>query len=295
MIKMTPNDLVLNARKAAKIGKWDVADQLYKRAIAILAKKQSISPNFKEFYLSTIAEYLCNKPYLHGRESLDEFMTGQFDAIRYLNECSRTNKKKAEYYRGLMHKLVQQIIKQYGCVLFETEHHVVVNCPIRLSFNRSGLTGTSMGVTYKNILCSICGLDMLDENCTHDINHTYDGKRCAPVYKDLQIKDISLVSRPKDPLCVFTEKIIPREELKNDIGNSKINLKQKLDVRCTLCRDEGIDSSSITPEFFFKIHGLNIALDKPKKISAPKNWKKGGRYFSSIVYTEGGDMELCPS
>ena len=291
---MTPDDLVLNAREAAKLEKWDVADGLYRRAIGILEKVQNQSPDLKESYLSKKAEYLCNKPYLPDHESLDEFKKRRLDAIRYLNECSEINKKNSEHYRNFMHKLVQQIIKQYGCTLFETEHHVAINCPIRLNLDKSGLTGTSISATYKKILCSICGLSILDKKCMHDINEIYSGERCGPVYKDLQINDISLVHRPKDPLCRITEIFCPKEELLQDCGMdaSKIDLKQKLKMQCTLCRDENINSSSITPEIFFKIHGLNISMDKPREISAPKYMKKGGRYLSSIVYTEAGNIEF---
>ncbi len=291
---MTPDDLILNAREAAKSRKWDEADRLYKRAIRILATKQSRSPDLRESYLSTKAEHLCNKPYLPDRESLDDLKKRWFDAIRCLNECSKISKKNSDHYVSIMNELVQRIIKQYGCTLFETEHHVVESCPIRLSSGKSGRMGTSIGVTYKKILCSICGLNMLDENCTHVRNRVYDGKRCSPVYVGLQRKDVSVVRRPKDPLCLVTDVFCPKEEFLQDCGidASKIDLRQKLKMQCTHCRDENIDLSSITPEIFLKIHGLNISMDKPRVISTPKYMKKGGRYFSSIVYTEGGNLEL---
>lgn len=290
---MTPDELVLNARAVAKLGKWDEADRLYKCAIRILAKKQNHSPDLKESYLSKKAEYLCNKPYFPDRESLDEFKKRNFDAIRYLNECIKISKENVDHYRGLMNKLVQRIIKQCGCTLFETDHHVIMSCPIQLRDDKFGSMGASVGLTYEKILCSICGLDILDENCTHDINQIYDGKKCSLTYKNLQIKDISLVDRPKDPLCRIIDIFYPKELFlqKQGLDNLNIDLKQKFDVRCTRCRDENIDSSSITPNILFQIHGLNISLDKPKKISAPKDLKKGEFKFGCIVATEHDNIE----
>ncbi len=296
MIKMTPDDLILSARKAIKSGKWDEAGRLYKRVIRTLAKKQNCSPDLRESYLLVKAEYFYNRPYLPDRESLDEFKGRMFLAIRYLNECSKISRENTNHYIDIMNELVQLIIKQYGCVWFETEHHVAVSCPIQLKSDGLGSMGCSVGVTYKKMVCSICGLDILNEKCTHIENQIYDDERCSVIREGLQIKDISLVHRPKDPLCRPTSISYPKEIFLKKCGldASRVDLEHKLMVKCTRCRDENIDSALITPELFFKIHGLNMSMDKPL-IHSTKKLEKGAVYFESIVYTEGSDVELGSS
>lgn len=284
---MTLGDLILSAREAAKLKKWNKSERLYKRVIRSLAKKKNNSLVSKQLYLSTKAEYLCQKPYCPDRESLDEYKCRIFNAIRHLNECVKINNENSKHCLDSMHELVQHIIKLYGCGLLETKDHVALSCPIKLRSDHLGSMGGSIGVTYKKMLCSVCDLDMLDEKCTHSINQVYDGKRCSPIYEGLQIKDVSLVNRPKDPLCQVTDVYYPKQIFlqKAGLDASKSALKQKLGIQCTHCRDENIDSSSITPEIFFRIHGLNITTGKSELGSAMKDFEKDKVYFNCIVAT----------
>lgn len=294
VIRMTPGDLILNARKAAESKNWNGADRLYKRAIRTLGKKKNESPSSKESYLSTKAEHLCQRPYCPDQESSDKFRNRICDAIRCLNECAKINKMRSKHYLDTMHELVQYVIGSCGCSWPETKHHVAVSCPIQLRSGKHGSMGCSVGATYKQALCSICGLDVLDEKCVHVANKIYGGKRCSTVYVGLSLKDISLVNRPKDPRCRITDIYYPKEEFLEDsgLGASKSNLKRKLGVQCTRCRDENIDSSSITPEIFLKIHGFNMSMDGPRLSSAMKGLEKGARGFSCIVSVGRADERI---
>lgn len=208
---MTPRDLILNARKAVVNKNWDEVDQFYLTAIRVLEKRKHLSPDSKEAFFSTRAEYFSIKPYLPDRETFDEFRNRVLDSIRCLNECYRLNEKNSDEYFSNMRAIMHQFIKLYGCRAPESEHHVVMSCPIQLNSDGFGCLGTSMGAFYDKALCSICKRDLLDKNCSHVINQIYDDKPCVPIFENYQIAHIALVDRPKDATSRITDIFYPKD------------------------------------------------------------------------------------
>ena len=286
---MIPRDLILDARKAAQEKNWDKADEFYTQAIISLEKRRRSSLEANEAYLSAKAECLSRWPYIQSKESFHQFRQRIFDAIRYLYECYNLKGKESNNCFNSIRFLIRQYIKIYGCSICETKHHVVMSCPIQLNSDSFGSLGTSIGAFYNKAVCSICGLDLLDEKCIHIRGKIYNNKECIPVIKDYQIAHIALVDRPKDPAARITDVFYPREMFleKSNIDLSKIDLDQKINIHCTRCRDENIEPELITPELFFKIQGLSIHFNREPKIKSKlKNMKKGEVYFCSTLYQE---------
>lgn len=283
---MTPRELILNARKAVESKNWDEVDQLYAKAIHILEKRKNYSIDSKEAFFSAKAEYLSIKPYLPDRESFEEFRNRILDAIRYLNECYHLNGKESDSCFSDMYDMMYKFIKLYGCRFPETDHHVIMSCPIQLNSDKFGSLGTSIGAFYEKALCSICKLDILDEKCNHIINQIYDDKQCVPIFVNYQPVHIALVDRPKDSRSRIKDIFYPKEMFleKAQIDSSKVNLEDKLNIRCTRCREENIDPVLITPELFFEMQGLNISFGKKPIIkSKTEKMEKGKLYFSSSL------------
>ena len=206
--------------------------------------------------------------------------------MRYLNECYKLNGKESDSCFSNMYAIMTKFIQFYGCNFPETEHHVIMSCPIQLNSDKFGSMGTSIGAYYDKAVCSICNMGILDERCTHIINQIYDEKLCYTIFENYQIAHMALVDRPKDSTSRIQSIIYPKEMFlnKTNVDISEINLDEKLDVKCTRCREENIDPVLITPELFFEMQGLNISFDKePKIISKTKKLQKGQVYFSSYM------------
>ncbi|MCY4490036.1 MAG: hypothetical protein OXC46_01060 [Thaumarchaeota archaeon] len=278
---MSPFDLILDARKAATIGNWDESDQLYLMAISILEERKDLSADSKENFLSVQAEYFSNRPYLPDIETFDEFRCRVLLTIRYINECYKLNGKNSDLYFTKMYEIMRNFIKSYGCHIPESEHHIIMSCPIQLDSDKFGSLGVNAGAYYDKAICSICKLDLLDKNCSHVINRVYDDKQCVPIFENDRIAHFAL-DRPKDPKSRITDIFYPKDMIieKAQMDKSKVNL-EKLNVNCTRCRQERIDPVSITPELFFEMQGLNISFDKEQKTET-KELKKGVVYFKSL-------------
>lgn len=281
MTQKTPRDLILQARKAITQEEWVKADRLYRKAISILGKRKNKSPESKCAFFSANAEYLNQKPYLKDKETFEEFRSRIFDSIRYMNECYKMNTSESDECFSNMYGTIQQFIKLYGCRFPETEHHVIMACPIQLNSDGRGKFGFSVGAYYDRIICSICKLDMLDEHCPHLINEIYDQKKCIPLFENYKIAHFALVNRPKNPRGQIDQLIIPKEEFLRDasIDSSKVDLKN-LNIKCTRCREENIEPTIIEADKFFEMQGLSISFNKQPRLLARKNkYEKGGHYF----------------
>lgn len=282
----TPRDLILNARKAVESKNWDGADKLYSKAIHILEKRKDRSLDSKAAFFSAKAEHLLNIPYFPEKESFEEFRNRILDVIRYLNACYNLNGVESDNCFSNMYDIMSKFIKTHGCCFAETEHHVIMSCPIQLNSDQFGSLGTSIGAYYEKALCSICKLDILDEKCIHVINKIYEDKQCVPIYQNYQIAHMALVDRPKDSSSRIASIFYPKEMFleKAKIDSSKVNSEENLNIQCTRCREENIDPVLITPELFFEMQGLSISFDKEPKIKLQtKEMEKGKVYFSSSM------------
>lgn len=284
---MTPRDLISDARKAVEKKDWDSVDNLYEKAIHILEKRKNHSRETKEAFFSANAEYLCIKPYLPDRESFEDFRNRILDAIRYLNECYKLNGKESDTCFSDMYSLMNQFIKLYGCYFAETDHHIMMGCPIQLNSDNFGSLGLSIGAFFDKAICSICELDILDEKCDHVVNQMYGNKKCILKLSNYQIAHVAFVDRPKNNKSKITEIYYPKEVFleKQNLDVSKFRLEDKLNVRCTRCREEKIDPTIITPELFFEMQGLSISFnEKPKIMRKTEKMEKGQLYFGSILH-----------
>ena len=282
----TPRDLILSARKSLELKNWNNADKLYSKAIHILEKRVKHSIDSKAVLFSTKAEHLSNIPYLSDRESFEDFKNRILDSIRYLNACYNLNNVESDNCFSNMYDIMFKFIKIHGCKFAETEHHIMMSCPIQLNSDTFGSMGTSIGAYYEKALCSVCKLDILDEKCIHIINQIYGGIQCILILKNYQIAHMALVDRPKDSTSRIGSIFYPKEIFieKTQIDPSEVNLEDKLNIQCTRCREENIDPVLITPDLFFEMQGLSISFDKEPNIKRQTTkMKKGGVYFSSSI------------
>lgn len=155
-----------------------------------------------------------------ARGGLDQALHAVVDAYNFLED-----QPVEATVHALAHAIGELRSGLFGCPLRVEQHRLVQACPLTLLHIRRGM---SMGFTARR-LCSICR-DDLDE-CEHLLGETYDirvrrvegtctacgSQNCAhqpgqsvqtspyPVITDIDLHEVSLVSRPRDPLARIRE------------------------------------------------------------------------------------------
>lgn len=101
-------------------------------------------------------------------------------------------------------------------------------CPVDLAHRRFGF---SVGFTTKSAECSICGLD--PQLCDHVRGFEYDGQKCYRRIIELDLHEVSLVDRPKDPNARICTIPVPIKDLKRALGDS---FQPGARVACNKCQ-----------------------------------------------------------
>lgn len=175
---MIPRDLIVEARKNLAEKQWEKAEPLYKEAIDILQERLSDSDDTKMALWSTQAESLQSKPWIYKNETREEFRNRILDSIKYIYKCSKLNDEYDKQFTPSLKQTIKQLILTIGCIVPEIETHVIITCPISLRQTEFGKMGTSIAGYYEKAICTICRLEILDENCPHEIGERYNGKIC---------------------------------------------------------------------------------------------------------------------
>jgi len=138
-------------------------------------------------------------------------------------------------HRRYLHSLGRRIHDVFGCEIPCQDGRCRLTCPVLLSHMPFGL---SIG-GYKRAVCSLCGQDVLD--CPHIRGHTYnrivaarthgvcnicgekvcghksgdlyDGVEPFGIVVEMEVDHIAVVTKPADPLCVFTSVELPHDEV----------------------------------------------------------------------------------
>lgn len=136
------------------------------------------------------------------------------------------------------HSVAALVCGIFGCDVTFREGIYYDSCPLSIMHNRWGF---SMGFTAKR-LCSICQLDI--DECSHLLDELYEVEvdkssgRCnacgryschhieagliqcypAPVLSDIDLHEVSMVSRPRDPLARPQEIEISESQLRAILG-----------------------------------------------------------------------------
>ena len=102
-----------------------------------------------------------------------------------------------------------------GCHLTFEGQIYYQECPVALAHTRVGM---SPGYIVREAECSICGKD--PEDCRHIRGRVYDGQRCVRILKQLDLLEVSVVSRPAQPDARFTKQSVGRDELVAGLGEA---------------------------------------------------------------------------
>jgi hypothetical protein len=100
-----------------------------------------------------------------------------------------------------------------GCLFPYRDGTYFVECPVALAHNRVGM---SPGFVARTVECSICGRD--PDECPHISGRIYDGQRCVRNVTDLDLLEISLVARPKQPDARIESMSIDVKDLRDSLG-----------------------------------------------------------------------------
>lgn len=82
----------------------------------------------------------------------------------------------------------------FDCFLESSEGRYFQTCPVSLAHSRVGL---SIGGIIQKAVCSICGKDAV--KCAHITGHEYIGQRCYVTITQVDLVEVSIVSRPEQP------------------------------------------------------------------------------------------------
>lgn len=145
-----------------------------------------------------------------------------------------------EAVHGLMHDLGRWVRETFGCTIVPSDGVYQDTCPVSIAHRRVGM---SIGFTAQR-LCSLCGEDIsecphlpgtaylvpggigpagccpvcLSETCSeHDPGQTYRVSAVARVV-NLDLQEISLVGRPRQPEARLTAISMPTEDLREHFG-----------------------------------------------------------------------------
>lgn len=288
---LIPPEILQQARQATQEQQWDKSEKIYKELITILETNMNDSDDCKMELWSTKAEYLQAKPWIFKEETLEQFRHRILDSIRYIYKCTKLNEEYKKIFTPFLNQTIKQLILTTGCIVPENDTHVIMTCPIQLRQTKFGRMGSSIAGFYKKALCSICGLDMLDEKCIHEPSKPYDGKICKIEPQDFQFLHLLGTSMPKDPRCVAQMICHPKsdyyEHFDKEIIQKKI--KQNAPMGCTFCKEINYDPSEITAEKFFEMQGVSIEFDK--KFEFPKFDMKPNGYYISYPIWFGSDSD----
>jgi len=258
-----PYYLIEQARVLARKKNLD-AEKYYLEAIPILEKRLDNSDKSKMEFWSTKAEYLDFKAaFKLDGETWENVRDRALDAIRYTYKCSKLNNSYKEKFSKDLDFMIKRIIMTFGCILPTDATHVKISCPIWLGRTKLGQMGISIGAIYDKAVCSICGLELLDENCLHELGKEYDGKICEIKKEGFELLHLALVANPKEPRSTIQTISYPKEEFYQQFDPEEVKKAEELGLplNCSNCRKTNHDPVEITPEVFFQMQGLNIDIE----------------------------------
>jgi hypothetical protein len=142
----------------------------------------------------------------------------------------------------------------FGCNLARTGSSYKQTCPVAIAHNRLGL---SVGGVARVRLCSLCGNDVsecehlpqtaylvpggqddlgwcrvcLKESCNHSPNEEYRVS-VVSIIREMEVEEVSLVSKPAHPEARFVEIGIPASDLLAELGEGFV---PGMDVSCDKC------------------------------------------------------------
>lgn len=257
-----PYYLIEEARKHSR--KKDLeAEKYYKEAIEILEKRLDGADESKMYLWSTKAEYLYFKAgFIFPGETGEDARDRALNAIRYIYKCSKLDTTRKERFSENLRVMVSKVIEVFGCILPATETYVEVSCPIWLRQTSLGNMGMSIGAVYDKAICSICGLDLLDEKCNHQVGKKYDEKTCNIIKENFRLLHIALVSSPKEPISQIQTISYPKKEFFEKFDPEELKKAQELGLplNCHQCREMGTDTSELNVEKFFEMQGLDLDI-----------------------------------
>jgi hypothetical protein len=110
-------------------------------------------------------------------------------------------------------------------------------CPVALAHSRVGM---SIGGEILEMHCSICLSD--PEDCEHIAGRVYGGTRCQRVITEINLVEISLVSRPNQPDARIESMSFSHEEMVGQLGEE---FNPGIDVICDRCKSpcQGINDA----------------------------------------------------
>lgn len=185
---------------------------------------------------SAAVEHVSRNP-LPGDRHARAALRAAVDALNYLED---TDLAAAAHL--LIHQAGELVGGLYGCRLEHDRGTWLRTCLVVTSHLR---VGNSAGFTARRV-CSVCGGDMSDpEQCVHlpgrryrDEVHTTEAGGCSlcglldcdheagspyemaarPVVTDLELHEVSLVPRPRDPLCRCDAIEISPDRMRRELG-----------------------------------------------------------------------------
>jgi len=258
-----PEILLAKARDFAEKEKFNVSSEFYQKTIAILEKKLDDSEKSKMELWSTKSEFLHMRMNEKGfNETWEDVRQRGFDCLRYLNKCCKLNQQYSETFLPKIKIIINQIIMKFGCILPENENQVVISCPIYLRMHTgAGKYSTSIAFTYNKLRCSICNLDVLDEECYHEPGETYEGKFCAGFYEGMKFEHLALVEKPKDANAIGIKTLYePKKDFFKQFDPEELKEARRkgFPLSCHSCRDTNFDPEEITLEMFFEMQGQDL-------------------------------------
>lgn len=257
-----PYFLLQKAREFAERKKINVAEEFYQKTISLLETKNDGSDKSKMELWSTKSEFLSFRAgYKTKDEKWEDLRDRAIDSLRYLYKCSRINDEYSKKFAPSIKQTIKQIILTYGCIFPENENSVLVSCPIYLKHHSTLLEKpTSIAFTYDKANCSICNLDLLDENCLHEVGEKYDGVLCEGNYEGMNLLHLAIVDKPKDPMAIPQSRSFPKELFYKHFDKEQLKKAKQLGVplNCHACRDTNYDPDEISLNKFFTMQGLDI-------------------------------------
>ena len=114
-----------------------------------------------------------------------------------------------------------------GCALEFRDGTYYQTCAAALAHTRVGM---SVGYVIREAECSICHAD--PEDCDHIAGEVYDGERCVRILKNLDLLEVSLVSRPAQPDARIESMSMPMDDLRRNLG---IDFEPGTTILCDRC------------------------------------------------------------
>jgi hypothetical protein len=236
-------------------------EKKYLEAVDKLEMKKGESKSSRAEFLTTKAEYLWfRSSFLLENESLQDSRNRMLEALRLIYQTTKLDTEYKKHFEQKIKEMIISIILNIGCIIPEDETHVHINCPIKIRNMGTGEFGFSIGMFVKKLECSICGHDILSDECSHEPGNEYNGKKCISVAKEIVLDHFSITKNPKDPNSRFTSLSIPKKEFYEDFPPEEIKgkIENNLPLICSLCRETKINPNEIDIDLFFKMQGLEL-------------------------------------